>query len=107
MGDGGSEFIRNNEYQWRVLSHGVPAESLAIGANALLISNKVETSVLIGKSNTLRNVNMAKECIPKGLGDVAELNWIHSYFISISLFETCELFSSLAKEIGLNKGVEK
>ena len=107
LGDGGSEFIRNNEYRWRVLSHGVPAESLAIGANALLASNRVETSALISKSNTLRNINMAKDCIPKELGDVEELDWIHSYFISRSLFETCELFSTLAKEIGLNKGIEK
>ena len=98
LGDGGSEFIRNNEYRWRVLSHGVPAESLAIGANSLPILNTSKCCSEFGENvEDDINIDMSIKCISSGLKQV---EWIHSYFIEMSLFDTKELFLKLVNNIG-------
>ncbi len=98
LGDGGSEFVRNNEYRWRVLSHGVPAESLAIGANSLPILNTSKGCSEFGENvEDDINIDMSIKCISSGLKQV---KWIHSYFIEMSLFDTKELFLKLVNNIG-------
>ena len=102
-GEGGSAFLQANDIvRWYALSHGIPAESFAAGANP------VPKWTADG-----RNINMARECKPKdnnsedpqtelGEGDDEgnEVNWIHSYFISKSLFDTQILYDKLVKQIG-------
>ena len=97
-GEVGSAFLQANDMvRWYALSHGIPAESFAAGANP------------VPKWGTGgRNIDMAKECKPKRLmGDIddgendeqEESNWIHSYFIRISLFGTQGLFERMVEAI--------
>ena len=104
-GEGGSAFLQANEMvRWYALSHGIPAESFAAGANP------------VPKWDETRNVDMAIDCNPKakntngGGSDPQEgnsgrqnVNWIHSYFIGNSLFDTKKLYEKLVEEINPNK----
>ena len=100
-GEGGSAFLQANDMvRWYALSHGIPAESFAAGANP------------VPKWGKDRNIDMAIDCNPKnqrtneGGADPQEgnsgnkkVNWIHSYFIGNSLFDTKKLYEKLADEI--------
>ena len=100
-GDGGSAFLQANDMvRWYALSHGIPAESFAAGANP------------VPKWDKTRNVDMAIVCNPKaqrtneGGADPQEensgskkINWIHSYFIGNSLFDTKKLYEKLVEKI--------
>ena len=86
----GSEFVRNNdEFYWESLAYGIPAESLATGANVVPAwdSSEARPDGKNKKKKSDRNINMATECNPKGEDD-EPLDWIHSYFIQQSLFDT-------------------
>jgi hypothetical protein len=109
-GEGGSEFLLANEnVRWYALSHGIPAESFAAGANPVP-----------NWSTEGRNVDMAKECNPKAVSpggaqveldteddDEGMVNWIHSYFIGKSLFDTKLLYEKLVGHIGSTKPKER
>ena len=104
-GEGGSAYIQTNDMvRWHALSHGIPAESFAAGANP------------VPKWGEKRNIDMAFDCKPiednDGSGEtsnpeedgteeeaVESVNWIHSYFIQNSLFETRVLYEKLVNEI--------
>ena len=106
-GEGGSAFLQANPYVlWYALSHGIPAESFAAGANPVPKWNQPCQSEGCGQTDSgkdpMRNVDMATDCNPAGPGKDA-VNWIHSYFIENSLFDTNVLFDKLAKEIGSTK----
>ena len=83
-GTGGGLFVQDNDhFRWRVLSHGIPAESFAAGANPV---PKWESDKL--------NVNMATKC-GREVGDKVNIEWIHSYFIQRSLYDTHRLYEQL------------
>ena len=122
-GDGGSELVRTNSYvRWYALSHGIPVESFAVGANpvpkwgATVQGNILKSSAY--KDGLSCNVNMARNCVPGTDEDNAneddddeddtneddkELPWIHSYFIENSLFDTKILYETLVEQIGSTK----
>ena len=122
-GDGGSELVRTNSYvRWYALSHGIPVESFAVGANpvpkwgATVQGNILKSSAY--KDGLSCNVNMARNCVPGTDEDDAneddddeddaneddkELPWIHSYFIENSLFDTKILYETLVEQIGSTK----
>lgn len=90
LGPGGDAFLRANaDYCRRVLSHGIPAESFATGANPVPLWD--------GGGN---NVNMARALREKGIAGKNQ-KWVHSYFIQRSLFETGRLFSRIAADVGV------
>ncbi len=108
-GDGGSAFLQTNDMvRWYALSHGIPAESFATGANPVpkwgatvhgnLLKQKQSNTDVFG------NINMAANCIPDNL-DVEEMPWVHSYFIGNSLFDTRVLYEALVQMIGSAKTV--
>ncbi len=109
-GEGGSAFLQANDMvRWYALSHGIPAESFAAGANLVpkwgpAIHGSISTRTDYNKG-LIRNVNMAKNCIPDGRG-IKELPWIHSYFIQNSLFDTKVLYEALVEKIGTTKTVK-
>ncbi len=83
-GDGGSDFLASHdEVRWYALSHGIPTESFSAGANP------------VPKWGG-NNVDMATECVPEG----HEGEWVHSYFIDYSLFDTHVLYKKIVKQIG-------
>ncbi|MGN0846459.1 MAG: hypothetical protein ACI4RA_03640 [Kiritimatiellia bacterium] len=97
-GDGGSEFLREHDlFRWRVLSHGIPAESFAAGANPVpkwgpSISRPEKKTATTSNSKSARNVDM--EHTFKG----HRKKWLHSYFISAPLLDTHELFEWIVRE---------
>ena len=109
-GEGGSEFLLANEnVRWYALSHGIPAESFAAGANP------VPKWTAEG-----RNINMAIACNPKSGNtdgsqdefevendEEIEVDWVHSYFIGKSLFDTKLLYEKLVGHIGSTKPNER
>ena len=103
-GDGGSAFLRANTYVlWYALSHGIPAESFAAGANPVPkwddFSDQQEEGDAESQSGRIpRNVDMSKDCKPKGRTE-SQVNWIHSYFILNSYFDTCVLYEKLVEHI--------
>ena len=106
-GEGGSAFLQSNDMvRWYALSHGIPAESFAAGANPVpkwgpsVLGNILDQADYNNGLN--RNVDMARNCLPKGR---KELPWIHSYFIKNSLFDTKVLFKALVEKIGSTKPV--
>ncbi len=106
-GEGGSAFLQANPYVlWYALSHGIPAESFAAGANPVpKWGEPVQGNILkqVGfKQGVIHNVDMASNCIPNKKG-VEVLPWIHSYFIENSLFDTAILYEALAVQIGSTK----
>ena len=108
-GDGGSAFLQTNDMvRWYALSHGIPAESFATGANPVpKWGATVHGNLLKQKrfnTGLLRNIDMATNCIPDNL-DVEEMPWVHSYFIGNSLFDTRVLYEALVQMIGSTKTV--
>jgi len=103
-GEGGSDFVQTNDFvHWYALSHGIPAESFAVGANP------------VPKWGKDCNADMAIVCNPKaqsaneeaqdpqgGNSGSKKCNWKHSYFIGNSLFDTKKLYEKLAGEINTN-----
>ena len=105
-GTGGGELVATNAYvRWYALSHGIPAESFAVGANPVPKWGPTLTVSLSDATNTvnrmIRNVNMATNCAPDG--GKKEMPWVHSYFIQNSMFETKILFEELVRQIGSTK----
>jgi hypothetical protein len=108
-GEGGSSFLQANDIvRWYALSHGIPAESFAAGANPVpKWGATVHGNPLKQKRHSkgvFGNVNMATNCIPDG-ADVKEMPWVHSYFIRNSLFDTRVLFEALVEIIGTTRSV--
>ena len=104
----GSEYLgkRENSYAaWRALSHGIPAESFATGANPVLKWDAKATQQGSGKPNSknseIRNVDMETEC------GVHDGDWQHSYFISRSLFDVGGAFGKIIKIINTGKLVKE
>ena len=107
-GEGGSAFLQANDIvRWYALSHGIPAESFAAGANP------------VPKWGREYNIDMAIDCNPKAqntqegtsdplLGNPGSkiVNWKHSYFIGNSLFDTKKLYEKLVEKISPNKPKE-
>jgi hypothetical protein len=116
-GDGGSELVRTNSYvRWYALSHGIPAESFAAGANPVPqwgVGRRNVDMAITRKSQAQDQEESSVE--PDGdSGDdgnpdildqgqeieiVKRGKWVHSYFIEMSLFETKELYERLVNEI--------
>ena len=115
-GDGGSAFLQANDMvRWYALSHGIPAESYAAGANPVPKWGEPVTGNILNQQDygkgLIRNVNMARNCVPDhNEGEVneneKELPWVHSYFIQNSLFNTSVLYEALAEQIGSTKPKE-
>ena len=42
---------------------------------------------------------MSRDCKPKGKTE-SQVNWIHSYFIQNSYFDTCVLYEKIVEHIG-------
>lgn len=106
-GEGGSAFLKANDFiRWYALSHGMPAESFATGANPVpkwgstMQGNPVKQKLF--NTGVFRNIDMATNCIPEG-ANVKEMPWVHSYFIKKSLFDTRVLYEALVKIIGSTK----
>lgn len=99
-GENGSAFLLANDmFRWRCLSHGIPDESFAAGANPVPKWNSKggsqegasdETEVLNG---TARNVDMSTQFKEH------RANWLHSYFISAPLLDVHGLFERIVDEI--------
>ena len=125
-GEGGSDFVRNNElFRWYALSHGIPAESFAAGANPVPkwgASNIDMAKISVAENNGKEdgggvddsdagsdggagNAGSANEPDLTPEGEVAEesVNWVHSYFIRQSLFDTKVLYETMAKIMGIKK----
>ena len=112
-GDGGSELVCTNSYaRWYALSHGIPVESFAVGANPVPKWGIPVQGNILDRQNeaedVIRNINMARNCVPGTDEDKAnesekELPWIHSYFIENSLFDTKILYEALVEQIGSTK----
>lgn len=107
-GEGGSEFVRTNDFvRWYALSHGIPAESFAAGANPVPkwgIADDEDDSSQSVQYQSDRNVNMATDCNPAGPA-AKPLEWIHSYFIQKPLRDTKILYEKLVNVInGRNTG---
>ena len=102
--ESGSEFLSKRENSvagWRALSHGIPAESFATGANPVPKWNvkkqgKKEAQKRDAQNSEIRNVDMETECGSHAGG------WQHSYFINRSLFDVGGLFGKITTII--NKG---
>ena len=92
-GEGGSAFVRDNpDVRWYALSHGIPVESFAAGANPVPkwdVSGRPKS-----KKNVEGNINMATKCGRNSTEDNPE-NWCHSYFIQFSLYNTSKLYKML------------
>ena len=106
-GGGGSAFLLANDMvRWYALSHGIPAESYAAGANPVPKWDRARLGESLGQTDSddvkIRNVDMSTDCNPAGPKKGA-VKWIHSYFISNSLFDTKVLYDALAREIGTTK----
>ena len=106
-GESGSAFLQTNDMvRWYALSHGIPAESFAAGANPVPkwenLPQGASSGLADSSSVRIRNVDMAKDCNPAGPQKGA-VKWIHSYFIGNSLFDTTVLYEALVKEIGSTK----
>ena len=54
-------------------------------------------------SSSARNIDMAKVKDPK-TEEVIARNWVHSYFIKKSLFDTGHVFNMISDIIGTTKG---
>ena len=104
-GEGGSAFLQANPYVlWYALSHGIPAESFAAGANPVpkwdnFSEQQGEGDAESQSGMISRNVDMSTDCKPKGKTE-SQVNWIHSYFIQNSYFDTCVLYEKLVEHIG-------
>ena len=115
-GDGGSAFLLANDMvRWYALSHGIPAESYAAGANPVPKWGEPVTGNILNQQDygkrLIRNVNMARNCVPDhNEGEIneseKELPWVHSYFIQNSLFDTSVLYEALVEQIGSTKSKE-
>ena len=106
-GEGGSAYLQANDMvRWHALSHGIPAESFAAGANPVpQWGEKAQGNILKDnkfKNGLIRNVDMSVNCGPDGRESVV-LPWIHSYFIENSLFDTAVLYEALVEHIGTTK----
>ena len=109
-GNGGSELVHTNALvRWYALSHGIPAESFAAGANPVPKWGMPVQGNILDRQNeaedVIRNINMARNCVQGNDEDKAnesekELPWIHSYFIENSLFDTKILYETLVEQIG-------
>ena len=83
-----------NDYSYRamLLTHAIPSESFAVGANPVPAwgSENVKGS---------RNIDMAK--FRNGVEDLPEdkQKWVHSYFINRSLKRTGQLYKSMMEQI--------
>ena len=100
-GDGGSAFLQANpQVWWYSLSHGIPAESFAAGANLVPAwgPSRVDfdESENGGDEEFIRNYDMARDCVPAGRSKML-LKCVHSYFIQNSLFDTCMLYKLLVR----------
>ena len=95
-GEGGGDFVQTNAFtRWYALSHGIPTESYAVGANPV---PKWETAG--------NNIDMAVYCNPAEKSN-KPVKWVHSYFIGNSLFDTRKLYEELVKQIGSTKTKEE
>ena len=104
-GEGGSAFVRDNAYiRWYALSHGIPAESFAAGANPVPKWNELviaeEDSPKPNVNKEIRNIDMETQ-----LGE-HKGKWIHSYFIKAPMTDTGGLYDSILDGCGLRKKME-
>lgn len=97
--ENGSGFLLSNTmFRWRCLSHGIPVESFAAGANPVPkwgadSGASEDISRPTHEDVQERNIDMAT-----GLGKHRG-NWIHSYFIKAPLLDTHKLFDGIVNEL--------
>ena len=86
-----------NDYSYRamLLTHAIPSESFAVGANPVPAWGPEDVG--IGKLS--RNIDMAK--FKNGAEDLPmdKRYWVHSYFINRSPKRTRELYESMIEQI--------
>ena len=102
-GAGGHDFLSStNEVsrmaRWRMLSHGIPSESFAVGANPVPKWRDIDDESKRDK----RNIDMALQCCREDAGKKGA-EWIHSYFIQRPLYHTSGLYEKMAELIGKTK----
>jgi len=94
-GEGGGGFVTSHDYfRWRVLSHGIPAESFATGANPVPKWEKESC-----------NVDMATQCKPDQ-NDPNPIMWMHSYYIGKPLKDTFRLYDEIVNRTNSSKDGE-
>ena len=106
--DGGDKYLREHaEERFHILARGIPAESFAIGANPVPkwgVKMTAEEALDPTMQNSeIRNIDMAKVYDPKAKKTI-DREWIHSYFIKMSLFDTGHVFRMISDIIGTTKG---
>jgi len=95
----GSVLANNYEIRAELLTHCIPSESFAVGANPVPAWGD-EGSF---KDVKARNIDMAT--FDQGVSDLEEddQKWVHSYFINRSFKRTIELYESIMKKITINQ----
>ena len=97
--NGSAYLLSNNVFRWRVLSHGIPAESFATGANPVPRWNaRWRTSDGDSDESELAGMNGGNVDMATVFGAHRD-DWLHSYFISAPLLDTHELFERIVTEI--------
>lgn len=94
---GSAYLLANDMFRWRAMSHGIPAESFAAGANPVpkwgTTSETSGISIPGTPQGNNRNIDMAT------VFDEHRKKWIHSYFIKAPLCDTHQLYDRIVKEI--------
>lgn len=95
----------SNGYWYRsmLLTHAIPSESFAAGANPVPAWGP-EWTPGVDDAEVFRNVDMAK--FKNGSEDLPEdkKKWVHSYFINRSLRRTQQLYDDIVKRINNKEG---
>ena len=85
--------------RWYALSHGIPAESFAAGANPVPKWGKDNIDMAIVCNPKASRTNEGGEDPQGGEFENEEVDWKHSYFIGNSLFDTKKLYEKLVEKI--------
>lgn len=101
--NGDAYFTEHPEYRWRILSHGIPSESFAIGANAVTNGVVKASGYKKGKHSSARaqNIDMSTQCVRE---KSKHIKWVHSYFIQWSMKYTGILYDEIVANSSTTKG---
>ncbi len=106
-GEGGNAFLQTNDMvRWYALSHGIPAESFAAGANPVPKWGKDNIDMAIDFNPNAQSTKEATPDPQMGNPGSEIVDWKHSYFIENSLFDTNNLYEKLVEKINPNKPKE-
>ena len=107
-GEGGSAFLQSNDMvRWYALSHGIPAESFAAGANPVPKWGKeYNIDMAIDFNPNAQSTNEGAPDPQMGNPGSEIVDWKHSYFIGNSPFDTKKLYEKLVEKISPKKPKE-